>query len=146
MKPHQKKSQDAFSFIEILLVVVIVSTLAAIAIPSLGWIKKDATSTKKSVAINRIAEAKEQYYQENRTTNRFRAPHEPPNNALPDAASLLPYLSLKPGTGTNAFYSHLPGSLFAGCFPKGEIWYLNPNGKDQAPTYQQLNSTNLPSP
>jgi prepilin-type N-terminal cleavage/methylation domain-containing protein len=146
MKSIKKRNQDAFSFIEILLVVVIVSTLAAIAIPSLGWIKKDATSTKKAVAINRIAEAKEQFYQENRTTNRFRAPHEPPDATLPDAARLLPYLNLKAGTGTNALYSNSPESLFAGCFPKDEVWYLNPNGKDQQPSYEKVNPTNSPTP
>ena len=118
--------KKGFSIIEILIVAAIIGILAAIAVPSYQWIIKDSKQTKKDIAIARVAEAKSQFYQDNRTTN------------APALEQLLPYLNIKAGVGTNAFYN-TPGSLFKGCFPKNEQWFLDPKGKDIQPAFEKLN-------
>jgi len=129
---------NAFTLIEVLITIAIVAIVVGIAIPSLGWIKTQAIETKKNYAISRVAEAKTQYYQENRTNKRFRADHETTNTSGPHIQELAKYLQLPPGVGKNAFYSNQPQNLCEGCFPPNQVWYLNPNDKDKLPFYEKL--------
>jgi prepilin-type N-terminal cleavage/methylation domain-containing protein len=138
MKKPQKEKKDAFTLVEMLIVVGVIAILAAIAIPTLGSLKQDGIEKKKQMALVRVAEAKAQYYQENRTQNPFLAPHDPaslnPTNTLPKAADLLRYLNINPNVGTNAFYTDKPKSLCEGCFNTPH--YLNPNGPDTFPSFE----------
>jgi len=116
---------DGFTLIEVLVVICIVGILAALAVPNYLWIAKDSKETKKEVTIARISEAKTQFYQNSRTTN------------SPKLEDLVPYLNVKPGMGTNAFFNG-PNCLFQGCFPLNEKWWINPKGPNEVPAFEKL--------
>jgi len=129
---------SAFTLIELLLVVALLGILLAIAVPSLNWIRKNTGETKKDIAIHRVAEAKIQYYANNRTTKTFTPPHLTREPAVPHTEDLLPYLKNNKKSSLNAFYSNTPESMFGGCFPSSEVWVLLPNKPGLLPSYLKL--------
>jgi prepilin-type N-terminal cleavage/methylation domain-containing protein len=134
------KTQKGFTFVEVLVVVIILSILVGAGIPAYLWTRSDARTRKKEVAIERVAEAKLKFYNANKTA----AAKVP----TPTPADIIYYLQMDPSEGhgsmvatTNAFYSDKDECIFKNCFPGNEIWYLNPMPRGTLPKYELISTT-----
>jgi len=120
------KNSEAFSLVELLVSLTILAIVVGLAGQAYRFSISDAKTTKKLVAIQRVAEAKTQYYLDNRTNASASNPPRPEN--------LLPYLKTY-GSGTNIFYNRT-GSLFEGAYPKQYTnVFLEPNTKGNTPYF-----------
>lgn len=88
-----RNKQQGFSFLEILIVVIVTSILIAIAIAALNTSKADAGLLKLRIALQKVDEAKIRYYLDTKDPNR------------PDLTNLVAYLQVPTGAGEEIFYT-----------------------------------------
>ena len=120
-----KLKNRGFTLIQMLIVVVIVGLLATLARTALRTSVSDAKTAKLNTAVQRVEQAKLQYYLDNPTAS---------PTLTPPLASLVKYLNIPPAIGINAFYNRT-GSLFENCYKKTESIFLSPNAQSVKPTY-----------
>jgi prepilin-type N-terminal cleavage/methylation domain-containing protein len=137
-KKRKFRKNKGFTFLEVLVVVIVIGILIGASLPAYLYTVEDTRTRKKEAAIQRVMEAKTKFYNADRTAAA--------DTPIPTTADIAPYLILDPteavGVGgtatTNSFISNHSHCIFPDCFPKNEVWVLQPKGRFEKPEFVKI--------